>query len=139
MPVRSLRSSVLRWPGRAEVLQARAAWAQRLELPGLVAVGAFGSYARGEAGIGSDLDVLVIVEETALPFERRMAQLPLEELPVPAEALIYTGEEWERLGERSPRLAETLRRETVWVRGEVGCNARTGTCREELQRNLHDV
>lgn len=119
MPVRSLRSSVLRWPGRAEVLQALAAWAQRLKLPGLVAVGAFGSYARGDAGVGSDLDVLVIVEETALPFERRMAQLPLEELPVPAEALVYTRAEWERLGERSRRLAETLRREVVWVRGRV--------------------
>jgi HEPN domain-containing protein len=117
MLVRSLRSSVLRWPGRAEVLQALAAWAQRLELPGLATVGAFSSYARGEAGVGSDLDVLVIVEERALPFERRMAQLPLGELPVPAEALVYTREEWDRLGERSPRLAETLRRETVWVRG----------------------
>jgi predicted nucleotidyltransferase len=101
------------------VLQALTAWAQRLELPGLVAVGAFGSYARGEAGVGSDLDVLVIVEESTLPFERRMAQLPLEELPVPADALVYTREEWERLGERSPRLVETLRRETVWVRGGV--------------------
>jgi HEPN domain-containing protein/predicted nucleotidyltransferase len=117
--VRSLRSSVLRWPGRAEVLQALATWAQRLELPGLAAVGAFSSYARGEAGVGSDLNVLVIVEERALPFERRMAQLPLEELPVPAEALVYTREEWERLGERCRGLAETLRRETVWVRGGV--------------------
>jgi HEPN domain-containing protein len=119
MLVRSLRSSVLRWPGRAEVLQALAAWAQRLELPGLAAVGAFSSYARGEAGVGSDLDVLVIVEERALPFERRMTQLPLDELPVPAEALVYTREEWERLGERSPGLAETLRRETVGVLGGV--------------------
>ena len=117
MLVRSLRSSVLRWPSRAEVLQALAAWAQRLELPGLAAVGAFSSYARGEAGVGSDLDVLVIVEERALPFERRIARLPLGGLPVPAEALVYTREEWERLSERSPGLAETLRRETVWVRG----------------------
>jgi len=117
MLVRSLRSSVLRWPSRAEVLQALAAWAQRLELPGLAVVGTFSSYARGEAGVGSDLDVLGIVEERALPFERRIARLPLGGLPVPAEALVYTREEWERLGERSPGLAETLRRETVWVRG----------------------
>lgn len=117
MPVRLLRSPVLRWPGRAEVLQALAAWAQRLELPGLVAVGAFGSYARGDAGVGSDLDIVVILETSELPFERRMTLLPLEELPVPAEALVYTRAEWGRLAERSPRLAETLRRETVWVRG----------------------
>ncbi|GBD19929.1 hypothetical protein HRbin28_00366 [bacterium HR28] len=117
MPVRSLRSSVLRWPSRAEVLEAVTAWAQRLELPGLVAVGVFGSYARGDAGVGSDVDIVVILETSELPFERRMALLPLEELPVPAEALVYTRAEWEQLGKRSPRLAETLRRETVWVRG----------------------
>ncbi len=97
MPLRSLHPSVLRWPDRAEVMQALAGWAQPLELPGLVAVGSFGSSARGEAGVGSDLDVLVIVEESALPFGCRMAQLPLEELPVPADAPVDTREEWERL------------------------------------------
>ncbi|MFN3336569.1 MAG: nucleotidyltransferase domain-containing protein [Thermomicrobium sp.] len=117
MPVRSLHSSVLRWPSRAEVLEAVTAWAQRLELPGLVAVGVFGSYARGDAGVGSDLNLVVILEASELPFERRMTLLPLEELPVPAEALVYTRAEWEQLGKWSPRLAETLRRETVWVRG----------------------
>ncbi len=102
MPVRSLRSPMLRWPGRAEVLQALAAWAQRLELPGLVTVGAFGSYARGDAGVGSDLDIVVILETSELPFERRMALLPLEELPVPAEALVDTRAEWGRLAEPAP-------------------------------------
>lgn len=117
MPVRSLPSPVLRRPSRARVLEAVTAWAQRLELPGLVAVDVFGSYARGDAGVGSDVDIVVILETSELPFERRMALLPLEKLPVPAEALVYTRAELEQLGKRSPRLAETLRRETVWGRG----------------------
>lgn len=117
MPVRPLHSSVLRWPSRAEVLETVTAWAQRLSLPGLVAVGVFGFYAPGDAGVGSDLDIVVVLETSELPFERRMALLPLKELPVPAEALVYTRAEWEQRDKRSPRLVETLRGEMVWVRG----------------------
>lgn len=119
MPVRPLHSSVLRWPSRAEVLETVTAWAQRLSLPGLVAVGVFGFYAPGDAGVGSDPDIVVILEMSELPFERRMGLLPLEGLPVPAEALvyIYTRAEREQRDKRSLRLAETLRREMVWVQG----------------------
>lgn len=56
-----------------------------LEVRGLLAVGVFGSYARGNWGVGSDLDLLIVLNSSALPFERRMALLPLESLPVPAE------------------------------------------------------
>lgn len=94
MPVRSLRSSTLRWPRRDEVFSALEAWVSTLEVPGLLAVGVFGSYARGDYGVGSDLDLLIVLNSSALPFERRMALLPLENLPVPAEALVYTLEEW---------------------------------------------
>jgi len=41
--------------------------------------------------------------------------LSLEELPVPAEALVYTLEEWKGLPQRSPRLARVLREETRWL------------------------
>lgn len=50
-----------------------------------------------------------------LPSWQRSLGLPLEELPVPAEALVYTLAEWQALPERSPRLAQTLRRETRWL------------------------
>src|SRR5258708_32880190 len=56
MPVRSLRSSVLKWPDRGTVEQALAAWAarERLRHPALLRLGWFGSYARGDAGGGGD-------------------------------------------------------------------------------------
>lgn len=73
MPVRSLRLSVPRWRRRDQVLREATAWAQRLTLLGLIAVGACGSYAPGDAGVGSDLDLLVIVESCDLSFECRMA------------------------------------------------------------------
>lgn len=96
------------------------AWVSTLEVPGLLAVGVFGSYARGDWGVGSDLDLLIVLNSCALPFERRMALLPLESLPVPAEALVYALEEWCALPWRSPRLAKTLEREVVWIWGRAG-------------------
>ena len=120
MPVRSLRLSTLRWPRRDEVFSALEVWVSILEVPGLLAVGVFGSYAQGDYGVGSDLDLLIVLNSRAIPFERRMALLPLESLPVPAEALAYTLEEWCALPRRSPRLAKTLEREVVWIWGRAG-------------------
>jgi hypothetical protein len=51
MPVRSLTPSLLRWP-EPELVAA--------EHPGLERVGLFGSYGRGDAGVSSDLDLLLI-------------------------------------------------------------------------------
>jgi len=87
----------------------------RHPIPGLLALGYFGSYARGDYGVGSDLDLLLVVESSSLPSWQRALTLPLEELPVPAEALVYTLAEWQALPERSPRFAETLRREVRWL------------------------
>lgn len=86
-----------------------------LHIPGLLALGYFGSYARGDYGVGSDLDLLFLVESSSLPPWQRVLDLPLEELPVPTEALVYTLAEWQALPQRSPRFAETLRREARWL------------------------
>jgi predicted nucleotidyltransferase len=117
MPVRSLTSSVLRWPGREEVDRAARAWAHALakEQPNIVAVGYFGSYARGESGVGSDLDLVVLLGESELPPERRSLDWSLEELPVPADLLVYTQTEWERLAQTNSRFYQMLKDETVWL------------------------
>ncbi|GAA6754877.1 nucleotidyltransferase domain-containing protein [Thermus thalpophilus] len=95
--------------------EALKAWLARHPIPGLLALGYFGSYARGDYGVGSDLDLVLVVEESPLPPYRRAAALPLEELPVPAEALVYTLAEWQALPQGSPRFAQALRRETRWL------------------------
>ncbi len=117
MPVRSLRSSVLRWPSREEVEAALRAWLARHPILGLLALGYFGSYARGDHGVGSDLDLVLVVEASELPPWQRAALLPLEELPLPAEALVYTLAEWRALPRRSPRFAKTLEQEARWLLG----------------------
>nr|BAL55454.1 DNA polymerase beta domain protein [uncultured Acetothermia bacterium] len=109
MPVRSLRSCVLTWPKTQAVTQALCRWAQRLgrEHPDVLHVGYFGSYARGDAGVGSDLDIVIIVAESALPFERRSACWDATDLPVPADVLVYTATEWQTMQGRLGKI--------VWV------------------------
>lgn len=116
MPVRSLHSSVLKWPDRRTVEEAAAAWAarERLRHPGLIRLGWFGSYARGDAGVGSDLDLIAVVESSAEPFERRALAWGLSSLPVPAEILVYTRDEWQRMDREGGRFARVLRREARW-------------------------
>lgn len=117
MPVRSLNSSVLKWPDRLTVDRAARSWAasEALRHPELLRLGYFGSYARGDAGVGSDLDLIAIVDRAAEPFERRSITWDLNILPVPAELIVYTQEEWERLQKQGKKFALTLNSQVVWV------------------------
>ena len=117
MPVKSLNSSILKWPDRLSVDRAARSWAANeiVKHPELLRLGYFGSYARGDAGVGSDLDVIVIVREAAEPFERRSLIWDLNALPVPADIIIYTRDEWERLQKRGERFARMLKSQVVWV------------------------
>jgi len=116
MPVRSLSSSVLRWPDRATVEQALRRWVEQAvrAREGVLRIGYFGSYARGDWGVGSDLDLVIVVESCTEPFERRPAQWDATELPVPADVLVYTRAEWDSLPP-ARRFSRTLREETIWL------------------------
>lgn len=116
MPVRSSDSSVVKWPDAAVVDRALREWARRTcaARTDVRRVGYFGSYARGDWGVGSDLDVIILVTAARLPFERRGIEWDLTELPVPADVLVYTEEEWHR-GAGGARLHDTIAREGVWV------------------------
>lgn len=117
MPVRSLSSSVLVWPNREEVLAALARWAQReaARHPELVRLGCFGSYARGDRGPDSDLDLVAVVRECDTPFELRAVCWATEQLPVPVQLLVYTLAEWQDLSARGGRFARVREAETRWV------------------------
>ena len=117
MPVRSLSSSVLRWPDRQTVDRAVREWivVEARRHAGLCRVGYFGSYARNDWGVGSDLDLVAIVGESMEPFFRRALTWDLNSLPVPADMVVYTVDEWDRLRERGGRFARMLVEETVWI------------------------
>jgi len=116
MPVRSLSSSVLRWPDLKEVDRAVRRWAEEVvrKRPEVIRIGYFGSYARGDWGVGSDLDLIVVVEGADMPYTDRLKEWDVTGLPVPADLLVYTEKEWDLLLEKG-RFGKTLRQETVWV------------------------
>lgn len=123
MPVRSLNSSVFKWPNRSKVDRAIRYWAKEVvnSYGGIIRLGYFGSYARGDWGVGSDLDLVAIVEHATEPFERRSLSWDLSPLPVPAELLVYTSSEWQSLQKQRSRFARTLEQETVWVYEASSC------------------
>jgi len=117
MPVRSLNSSVIKWPEKKCVEQALQKWADEIKRThsNVVRIGYFGSYARGDWGVGSDLDIIGIVKESELPRERRAISFDKENLPVPADLLVYTLDEWESLSASGSKFSKMIDREAVWL------------------------
>lgn len=116
MPVRSLSSPVLRWPDATTVFQAFSRWAAESAAtnPDVLAIGCFGSYARGDWGVGSDIDILIILSHAREPLERRALRFDATRLPVPADLLVYSQEEWNRLAPHGPP-GRTRAGEVLWV------------------------
>jgi predicted nucleotidyltransferase len=117
MPVKSLNSSILKWPNKNTVDQAVRSWSaeQGRQRSGLRKLGYFGSYARGDWGVGSDLDLIAIVDDTAEPFERRALSWELNGFPVPAELLVYTAKEWQQMQNENKRFIRVLNKEVIWT------------------------
>ncbi len=119
MPVPSSTSSVKFWPTPDVVLRALGDWAARQasERPQLIALGYFGSHFRGDTGFGSDLDLVAVVEHSDVPRMERNRDWPYERLPVPADLLVFTLDEWQAMMQRGGRFAEVMKDEVVWVIG----------------------
>jgi hypothetical protein len=64
--------------------------------------------------VGSDLDIIVVVADAALPFEQRAADWDATDLPVPADVLVYTEAEWRNFEER-PTGPPDFVSEAVWI------------------------
>jgi predicted nucleotidyltransferase len=100
------------------VLAAGRAWAERVaaEDSRVVAIGCFGSFARGDDAFGSDLDLIAIVRD-AKPAPTATLWSTCG-LPVPADLLLYDLAEWAALMAAGGRMADTLQRDVRWWVGE---------------------
>lgn len=76
-----------------------------------------GSYARGDWGVGSDLDLIAIVDHADRPFAERGLDWDLSALPVPAEILVYTEAEWTQMAREHRRLRREIDTDGVWLTG----------------------
>jgi len=117
MPVRSLNSSVIKWPPGKEVEKSLNQWSNRLtkERDDVIRIGYFGSYAKGSWGVGSDLDVIVILNESDDPFERRGVHFDTSAIPVPTELLVYTQEEWKKMKSENRNFYRHVSSEIIWL------------------------
>jgi len=115
MPVRSLSSAVLKWPDRECVLGAARRWARELRArdADVVQVLLVGSYARGDWGVGSDADIIVILGDGVLSPQERYRRYYPDNVPVAVDLWVYTLAEWNALSGRSPRLRAKL--EGEWI------------------------
>jgi len=115
MPVRSLNSAVFKWPDRDTVLTAARFWAAgvRRDDPAVERIFCVGSYARDDWGVGSDLDVIVVLGNCDLSPPERRARYDPPGLPVPVDLWVYTRAEWECLAERAPHLWARLQSEAL--------------------------
>jgi predicted nucleotidyltransferase len=98
------------------VLTAVRAWAEALASrhPSIQKIGCFGSYARGDWGVGSDVDLLMVVTQTDVPFEQRTLLFDATGLPVPADVMVYTVDEWINLQKNSV-LVQKIASEVYWI------------------------
>jgi len=64
--------------------------------------------------MGSDVDLLILVNHTDLPFERRALLFDASGLPVPADVLVYTVEEWNNLQTNSASVRR-IASEVYWL------------------------
>ena len=121
MPVRSLTSAVMKWPTREAALEAARRWARSLaaEDPNLLAIACVGSAGRGDWGVGSDLDLVVIVREAPDDPVERLRRYEPSSLPVPADVFIYTQAEWAKLLTDRPLLRRRWKAEWLTLAGEV--------------------
>ncbi len=96
------------------MLQALKRWAREAagKHPEILRVGYTGSLCRGDWGVGSDVDVVVVAKRKDRDLHRRLF-FSLLSLPVPADLLLYTEEDFDY-----PPLRRFLK-ETVWLETEV--------------------
>ncbi|MGH7729020.1 MAG: nucleotidyltransferase domain-containing protein [Vulcanimicrobiaceae bacterium] len=84
------------------------------DLPDVEGILVFGSYARGEVGPTSDLD-LIVIQRSELPQMLRTFELyPKLRIGVAFDAIVYTPEEFERLRESRAFVAQAMR-EGFWL------------------------
>lgn len=115
----SWNSSVHTWPDLSTVHAAAARWAESTarRRADLAAIGYIGSYARGDWGPGSDLDLIVVTRGELPPLGERAREWDTADIPVPTDLILYSAGEWRRALARSPRWRRVVKEEAVWLIG----------------------
>lgn len=115
MPVRLLNSVVLKWPDKQKVLYEAKLWATStgLEDDNIVRIFCFGSICTGLWGVGSDLDILIVLKQTPVPFITRASLYETSAISVPADILVYTQAEITDLSRKKSRFIDEIQKYAI--------------------------
>ena len=112
MPVRLLNSAVLKWPDRQKVINEARKWARMVggNNKNIQQILCFGSICTGFWGVGSDLDVLIILNESDFPYSYRSSIYSeyLSIISIPVDILVYTTEEMDEMSKKRPRFLREI-------------------------------
>ena len=122
MPVTSFNSSVKRWPTSETVIDGLRRWcaSQVEKRTTWLRLGILVRTRAWDEAFGSDLDLVVVVESSSIPYLERARSWPTHTLTVPTDLIVYTADEWQTLLDGGGRFAEVLSNETVWLIGPPG-------------------
>jgi uncharacterized protein len=109
--------STAEWPEPEVLHQELENWARYTAdaEPRVVQVGYLQLDDSPDADLGSHLDLILLMEEFDLPLAERVGMWDLGTVPVPAQTLVYTIEEWSEFLESDDPLSQKLKDEVVWV------------------------
>jgi uncharacterized protein len=115
MPVRLLNSAILKWPDKQKVLNEAKLWAQSTghDDYNIVSIYFFGSICTGTWGVGSDLDIIIILKKTKVPFISRASFYDTSIISVPVDLLVYTQAEISKLTKEKSRFMDTIAKSSV--------------------------
>jgi predicted nucleotidyltransferase len=115
MPVKLLNSAVLKWPEKNKVLNEAKLWAKSMGLgdDNIVKIYCFGSICRGTWGVGSDLDIAIIIKKTTVPFISRASLYNSSAISVPTDILVYTQAEITKLSREKSRFMDEIEKRSL--------------------------
>jgi len=115
MPVRSLNSAILKWPDKQKVLNEARLWAGSTGHgdENIVKIFCFGSICTSKWGVGSDIDILIILKQTTVPFISRARIFDASSISVPADILVYTQSEIATLSKEKGRFLDEIRKNSI--------------------------
>ena len=115
MPVKLLNSAVLKWPEKNKVLNEAKLWAKSMGLgdDNIVKIYCFGSICKGTWGVGSDLDIAIIIKKTTVPFISRASLYDSSAISVPTDILVYTQAEITKLSKEKSRFMDEIEKRSL--------------------------
>jgi uncharacterized protein len=121
MPVRLLNSAILKWPDKQKVLNEAKLWAQSIghNDHNIGSIYCFGSICTGHWGVGSDLDILIILKKSKVPFISRARLYDTSIISVPADLLVYTHAEISKLTKEKSRFMGEIAKNGVLLYQQI--------------------